>query len=399
MEKDNKINILIGISGGIAIYKILDLISKLKKTSRYNIQTVMSESATKFVSPQTFSAMTGNETKISLWSDKDPIPHINLADNSDIFLLAPATFNIIGKIAGGIADDLLTSTASAIHTRKIIAPAMNVNMYNNPVLKKNLRLLEEYGWEIIPPDEGLLACNYKGKGKLANIETIIKHIEYKYKKDKPLKGKQVLITAGGTIEDIDPVRYITNRSSGKMGISLAKTAYDMGAGVTLIYANISTDLPSGCNNIKVKSAIEMKEKVMSLYDKSDIIIMSAAVADYRVKNPSDIKIKKSGDTLSLELIKNPDILLELSKLERSGKIVVGFAAETNDLEANALDKLNRKKLDMIVANNVTIKGSGFGSDNNLAVIFDRYGNRIELPMLSKYELSKEILTGIINLFV
>jgi phosphopantothenoylcysteine decarboxylase/phosphopantothenate--cysteine ligase len=398
MEKDNKTNLLIGITGGIASYKILEVISKLKKLdSSFNITVVMTKNATKFVTPITFSTLTGNKTYTTGWDNDEFIAHINLSDKADIFLIAPATYNIIGKIANGIADDLLTSIASAIHCRKIIAPAMNVNMYLNPILRDNLKKLQSYDWEIIPPDEGLLACNYIGKGKLATPDAIIQHITYKRKNELKLKGKKVLITAGGTIEKIDPVRYITNKSSGKMGINLSKVASQMGAEVTLIVGNVSVQLPENTKNIKVSSAIEMKDAVLSNYSSSDIIIMAAAVADYRVKNESSEKIKKNDEKLMLELVRNPDILLELSKLERKNKIVIGFAAETNDLEANAIEKLNLKKLDFIVANDVSSDKSGFESDDNKVTIYFKDGKKEDLPLMPKEEVSRFILNKIADL--
>ncbi|MFW5799668.1 MAG: bifunctional phosphopantothenoylcysteine decarboxylase/phosphopantothenate--cysteine ligase CoaBC, partial [Spirochaetota bacterium] len=268
-NKDNsKTNLLIGVTGGIAIYKILELISRLKKIGGYNIKAVMTKNATEFVSPLTFSTMTGNKTYISNWDKDDFIPHITLSDEADIFLLAPATYNIIGKIANGIADDLLSTIASAVHCRRIIAPAMNVHMYMNPILKANLKKLLSYDWELIPPGEGLLACNYKGKGKLAQPEAIVRHITYESKKPL-LKGKKILITAGGTIEKIDPVRVITNRSSGRMGLSLVNKALELGAEITLIAGNVSVDFPSNIKTIRVESANEMQEAVISNYDKHD----------------------------------------------------------------------------------------------------------------------------------
>ncbi len=400
MQK-NKINLLIGISSSIAVYKILEVISLLKKKGNYNITIAMTKNASKFVSPITFSTLTGNKTYTDLWDKDDFIPHISLSDNCDIFLIAPATYNIIGKIANGISDDLVSTIASAINSRKLIAPAMNVNMYQNPVLKNNLKLLQKYNWEIIPPDEGMLACNYKGKGKLAKPEEIVRHIDYKFSINsdtpKPLSGKKILITAGGTMEPIDPVRYITNRSSGKMGISLAEKAIQMGADVTLIYANISVSLPEKSNNIKTLSAIEMKNAVFENFEKCDVLIMAGAVSDYSVKDISKSKIKKISDNLTIELKTNPDILLELSKINHKKKIIVGFAAETEDLVKNALDKLNRKKMDMIVANDVSSNDSGFESDLNKIIIFTKDGNKYDLPLMSKMEASDRILERIVRI--
>jgi phosphopantothenoylcysteine decarboxylase / phosphopantothenate---cysteine ligase len=392
MKNKEKTNILIGITSSIAVYKILELISLLKKKGGYNITITMSENASKFVSPITFTTVTGNKTYINLWDNDDFIPHITLSDKADIFLIAPATYNIIGKIACGIADDLISTIASAIHTRKIIAPAMNVHMYQNPILKQNLIKLQKMDWEIIPPNEGMLACNYKGKGKLATSEEIIRHIEYKKQDEqKPLSGKKILITAGGTIEPIDPVRYLTNRSSGKMGISIARKAVEMGGDVTLIYANVSIGLPDDTTNIKALSAVEMREAVLKYYNDCDVIIMAGAVADYRVKNVSKSKIKKDSGSLSLELELNPDILGELSNLKRDGKIIIGFAAETEDLDKNAMDKLKRKKLDMIVANDVSGDESGFETDFNKVKIFNKNGIAEDLPLMSKIQVSERIL--------
>jgi phosphopantothenoylcysteine decarboxylase / phosphopantothenate---cysteine ligase len=397
MKKNRQTNLLIGVTGGIAIYKILDLISILKKNGNYNTTVAMSDNAQKFITPLTFSTVTGNKTYTTLWDKDDFIPHISLADNNDVFLLAPATYNIIGKIANGIADDLISTIASAFHSRKLIAPAMNVNMYQNPILKENIEKLKKHNWEIISPDEGMLACNYKGKGKLAKPETIFHFLHYDIDHPKLLEGKRVLITAGGTIEQIDPVRYITNKSSGKMGISLAEVCTRMGAEVTLITGNINTELPNNTNNIKVNSAIEMKDEVIRNYYESDIIIMSSAVADYRVENVSEQKIKKSDDTLTLNLIKNPDILMELSKLDKDDKIIVGFAAESENLEQNAIEKLKKKNLDLIVANDISLPDSGFNSDYNKVIIYDRNGEKEELPKMTKIEVSKIILKKIAQL--
>lgn len=396
MDNSRDINILIGVTGGIAVYKILEVISQLKKIGGYNIKVVMTDNATKFVSPLTFSTMTGNKIYTSLWDENFLIPHIKLANNTDIFLIAPGTYNIIGKIANGIADDLLSTIASAVQCRKIIAPAMNVNMYLNKILQENLKKLQNLNWEIIPPDEGVLACNDIGKGKLATPEEIIKHISYIPNNTK-LKGKKVLITAGGTIENIDPVRYITNRSSGKMGISIVKEAKRMGAEVLLIYGNVAIEIPSSINALNVNSAMEMKDAVLENFSSSDIIIMAAAVSDYRLKNISKQKIKKTNDLLILELVKNPDILFELSKLDKKNKIIVGFAAETNDLETNALEKLHKKKLDMIIANDVSRKDSGFSSPNNKVIIYYKNGEKQDLPLMSKNKVSKYILSKIVEI--
>ncbi len=352
----------------------------------------MTENAAKLVRPDTFRAITQNPVLVDTFEADRDVPHIELADAADIFVLCPATFNIIGKIACGIADDLVTTIASAVTGRKIVAPAMNVNMYNNPILQKNLNTLVENGYEVIEPDSGMLACGYEGKGRLRNVDDIIRHI-YLENQSSKLSGKKILITAGGTIEPIDPVRFIGNRSSGKMGIALADEAKARGCDVTLVYAKISVELPKGLTAIQVSSAIEMQKILEEQINDTDVLIMAAAISDFRVENVSDHKIKRKGEKLTLTLVPNPDLTKELYKF-KNDRIYVGFAAESQDLIDNAKKKLEEKNLDLIVANDILSESSGFDSDTNKCCLINRKGLVIDLELQSKIEISKKILDSI-----
>ena len=324
------------------------------------------------------------------------MPHINIIDDADIFLLAPATYNIIGKIANGIADDLVSTIAAVCHCRKIFAPAMNVHMFSKQILQNNLNILRLNGWEEIPPAEGILACGHKGLGKLAPIENILTVINNDVInndneiKQKPFLGKKILITAGGTIEDIDPVRYIGNKSSGKMGISLCKAAYKQGAVVTLVHGNIKVDVPSYISSISVRSAKQMNDIVNREIEYHDILIMAAAVADFKAEHIQDHKIKKNKNSLSIDLVKTEDILKNL-KNKKENKFFIGFAAESEDLITNAKKKMSEKKLDMIIANNILSEKSGFESDDNQISIIYKDGTTEELPLMNKDKIAEIIL--------
>jgi phosphopantothenoylcysteine decarboxylase / phosphopantothenate---cysteine ligase len=384
-------NILFGITGGIAVYKVLDIISFFRKKN-YNTQVIMTENATKFVSPVTFAAISGNPVYVDEFDNRRNIPHIELADNADIFLIAPATFNIIGKISHGLADDLLTSVSAAIKCRKIIAPAMNVNMYENSILQRNLFDLQAHGWEIIEPDAGSLACGYEGKGRLANTQKIIEFIEARVPKEESsfLFGYKLLVTAGASQEDIDPVRYITNRSSGKMGLAMCNAAMEAGATVKLIHGRMSVSIPPDIPAIYARSAREMETAVKDYLTEYDALIMAAAVADFRPKVLSTDKIKKKNSPLNLELIRNPDILKNICN-KFPEKIIIGFAAESRDLLENAHTKLMEKNMDMIVANDISDIDAGFASDNNRVVLLFRDGMKKHLPLLPKTEVAKMVL--------
>ena len=388
-------NIVLGVTGGIAIYKALDVISKLKKLGA-NVDVIMTKNATEFVSPLTFESMSQNKVisdmfeKVVYWD----IEHISLAKKADIFAIIPATANVVGKIANGIADDMLTTTVMATNAKVLIAPAMNTNMYNNPIYKSNEEKLKEFGYNFIKPEAGRLACGDKGAGKLASSEKIVKRIKYDLLKTDELKGKKVLVTAGPTVEKIDPVRYITNHSSGKMGYEVAKAAKMKGANVTLITGPSNIEKPD-VNVVNVVSADEMYKEAIKYID-YDIVVMAAAVSDYKPKNIFNEKVKKSNDNLTLELTRNKDILFEFGK-NKKDQILVGFAAESNNLEKYATKKINDKNLDFIIANNITNKEAGFKSDNNKALIIDKNNKKDYYDLMKKSKLAKIIIDKVIQL--
>ena len=393
-------NILVGVTGGIAAYKSAGIVSLLKKKG-YNVKVVMTENATKIIGPLTLETLSRNRIYVDMW-DSNPhyeVEHISLADWADVVLIAPATYNIIGKVANGIADDMLTTVISAVSVRKPVffALAMNVNMYENPILKENINKLKSFGYRFIDAEEGLLACNYSAKGRMSEPENIVDGIERysifsKFENfDIVLKNKKILITSGRTKENIDPVRYLSNNSSGKMGYSLAQAAVDLGAEVTLISGPTNLKVPNGLEKfIFVESALEMYEKVDEYFKNTDIFIACAAVADYRPKEYKKEKIKKSDADLVIELIRNPDILLEMSK-KKEKQLLVGFAAETNDIRENALKKLEKKNLDIIVANNASV----MGSDENVIEIIKKDRTSVEISQKSKIELAYDILNEVI----
>ena len=396
----NMKNILVGVTGGIAAYKSAGIVSLLKKKG-YNVKVVMTENATKIIGPLTLETLSRNRIYVDMW-DSNPhyeVEHISLADWADMVLIAPATYNIIGKVANGIADDMLTTVLSAISVRKPVffALAMNVNMYENPILKENINKLKSFGYRFIDAEEGLLACNYSAKGRMSEPENIVDEIERYSIFSKienfntALKSKKILITSGRTKENIDPVRYLSNNSSGKMGYSLAQAAVDLGAEVTLISGPANLKVPNGLENfISVELALEMYEKVDEYFKNTDIFIACAAVADYRPKEYKKEKIKKSDADLVIELVRNPDILLEMSK-KKEKQLLVGFAAETNDIRENALKKLEKKNLDIIVANNASV----MGSDENVIEIIKKDRTSVEISQKSKIELAYDILNEVI----
>ena len=393
-------NILVGVTGGIAAYKSAGIVSLLKKKG-YNVKVVMTENATKIIGPLTLETLSRNRIYVDMW-DSNPhyeVEHISLADWADMVLIAPATYNIIGKVANGIADDMLTTILSAVSVRKPVffALAMNVNMYENPILKENINKLSSFGYRFIDAEEGLLACNYSAKGRMSEPEDIVDEIErYSiFSKienfDTVLKGKKILITSGRTKENIDPIRYLSNNSSGKMGYSIAQAAADLGAEVTLISGPTDLKAPNGLKNfISVESALEMYEKVDEYFKNTDIFIACAAVADYRPKEYKKEKIKKSDSDLVIELVRNHDILLEMSR-KKEKQLLVGFAAETNDIKENALKKLEKKNLDIIVANNASV----MGSDENVIEIIKKDRTSVEISQKSKIELAYDILNEVI----
>ena len=388
--------VVLGVSGGIAAYKACDVVSRLRKEN-IQVNVIMTKHATEFVSALTFQSISQNPVAVEMFEPVTnwDIEHISLAKKADIFLIAPATANVIGKIANGIADDMLSTTVMATKAPVVIAPAMNTNMYENPVTQANIQKLKDLGYIFIEPGYGRLACGDLGPGKLAEPDLIVENIKFLLNKNDELKGKNVLVTAGPTQEAIDPVRYITNKSTGKMGYALAYQAALMGAKVTLVTGPTNLEIPFGISEvIKVKSAQQMYEAVTSSFDEMDIVIKSAAVADYKPKNISDSKIKKSDSDLVLELDRNKDILFELGKL-KTKQVLVGFAAETDDLIANAQKKLAKKNLDFIVANDLKQEGAGFAGDTNIVKLLFADGNIEELPIMTKNQLSKEIYDKII----
>lgn len=394
MEKKT---VVLGVTGGIAAYKALDIVSRLKKKG-IDVHVIMTKSATEFVTPLSFQAISQNYVITDMFAEPKSfdIEHISLANKADLFVIAPATANIIGKIANGIADDMLTTTVMATKSKVLIAPAMNTNMYENPILKKNIELLKSIGYEFIEPEEGRLACGTTGKGKLAEPEGIVDLIEMMLFTPKDLEGKRVLVTAGPTVEDIDPVRFITNRSSGKMGYAIAKAARNRGADVTLISGPTNINVPYGVSFIRIHSADEMYKEVTEHFNETDIVIKSAAVADYKPIEKSRTKIKKSDDDLNIPLTRNKDILYELGKLKKN-QILIGFAAETNDVLKNAALKVNKKNLDAIVANDVTMEGCGFNTDTNTVKIIGRDGKIIQLTSMSKDEVAHKIFDYILKI--
>ena len=393
-------NILVGVTGGIAAFKSASIVSLLKKKG-YNVKVVMTENATNIIGPLTLETLSKNRVYVDMW-DKNPhyeVEHISLADWADIVLIAPATYNIIGKVANGIADDMLSTILSAVSLRKPVffALAMNVNMYENPILNENIDKLKTYGYRFIDTNEGLLACNYEAKGRMKEPEEIVDIIERYNLASKidnfrdALKGKKLLITSGRTREDIDPIRYLSNKSSGKMGYSLAQAAVDLGAEVTLVSGPTNLNVPDGLKEfISVDSAIHMYEKVDEKFKDTDIFIACAAVADYRPKEYQDKKIKKSDLNLTIELVRNPDILFEMGN-KKENQLLVGFAAETNNIIENALKKLEKKNLDMIVANNA----STMGTDTNSIEIIRKDRSSTVINQKSKIELAYDILKEVI----
>lgn len=380
--------ILVGITGGIAAYKICELIRKFKKNGA-NVKVVATPNSLNFVTKLTLQNLSQNEVYVQEFDVKNWKPeHISLADEADVMVIAPATANTISKIAQGIADNLLTSIACAFSKKMIIAPAMNCNMWNNPIIQENISKLKSLGVEFLEPESGFLACGYIGKGRLCSIDKIYDSVAESLNYSQKLKGKKVVVTAGGTIEDIDPVRYISNYSSGKMGYAIAKSARDMGAEVVLI-ATKSFEGPFKIVN--VKSAIDMQKALDDEFETSDIVIMAAAVADYRVKNCSEQKMKKTAeDNLTLELVKNPDILKGLCE-KKTSQIVVGFCAESENLLENAKEKIQKKGCDFLVANDISRKDIGFSSEDNEVTILDKNGNLKRIEKASKNVIARRIL--------
>ena len=387
---------IIGVTGGIACYKAVELVRLLVKDS-LAVQVIMTRAAMEFVTPLTFQTLSGKPvvTETFNLTQESEIGHINLADSADLFVIAPATANVIGKIAAGIADDLLTTVLMATQAPVLIAPAMNIHMYENPILQENIRKLRRIGYHFMEPAEGYLACGYEGKGRLPEPEKILEEIRSLLRK-KDLLGERFLITAGPSREPLDPVRYISNRSSGKMGYALARAAVRRGAGVVLVSGPSAIEPPSAVRLIPVNTAAEMRRAVLEQFPECTAVIMAAAVADYRPVDASSKKLKRGKAPLDIRLEPNPDILRELGR-RKNGKLLVGFAAETEELIANATRKLHEKNLDLIVANDVTQAGGGFDGDTNIATIVDRSGASDSLSLMTKDELADRIYDHLLAL--
>ena len=389
--------VLLGVTGGIAAYKAAALASALVKLHA-TVEVVMTQNATQFVTPLTFEQLTGRRTMVDTFDRNfnHQVEHIALADRTDLVIIAPATANVCAKLAHGLADDMLTTTVLACRCPKLIAPAMNTNMYDNPVTQDNLDLLRRYRWDVIEPASGRLACGAVGKGKMPEPETLVQHILKHIAFDHDLAGKRVLVTAGPTQESLDPVRYLTNHSTGKMGYAIAKMAMLRGAAVTLISGPTALQPPPFVNVIPVVSAQDMFAAVNQYAPHADLIFKAAAVADYTPARYSDDKLKKKDDDLSIPLNRTQDILKYLGEHRKSGQIICGFSMETQNMIENSREKLAKKNLDMICANNLKQDGAGFGVDTNIITIITK-NELIELPLQSKEEAGNRILDQAIKL--
>ncbi len=391
--------IVLGVSGGIAAYKMANVASMLVKLHA-DVHVVMTENATNFITPQTFEVLTDNRCYTDTFDRgmEMHVPHVTLGTTADAMLIAPASADVVGKIAHGIADDMLTTTVLPARCPVLISPSMNTNMYENPIVQDNLKKLAGYGYEIIEADSGFLACRANGKGKLPKEEDLVEYILRACAKPKDLAGRKVLVTAGATQEAIDPVRYITNHSTGKMGYALARMAMLRGAEVTLVTGETSLAKPLFVNVIDIKSAKDMYEAVTSISDSQDIIIKAAAVADYRPVACASEKIKKENNTneAKLELERTDDILKYLGEHKKENQIICGFSMETENMLENSRAKLTKKNVDMIAANNLKVEGAGFGTDTNVMTLITA-DKEIELPLMSKEEVADRILDELLGL--
>ena len=389
--------VVLAVSGSIAAYKIASLASALGKLHA-DVQVLMTQNATNFINPITFETLTGNKCLVDTF-DRNfqySVEHVALAKRADVVLVAPASANVIGKIANGIADDMLTTTVMACKCKKIISPAMNTQMFENPIVQDNLKKLEHYGYEVIQPAVGLLACKDVGAGKMPEPETLLEYILREVAYEKDLKGKKILVTAGPTQEPIDPVRYLTNHSSGKMGYAIAKVCSMRGADVTLVSGKTAIKSPLFVDVVPVTTARDMYEAVTSRFDRQDIVIKAAAVADYRPKTISDQKVKKADGELSIEMERTDDILKYLGEHKREDQFLCGFSMETEHMLENSRKKLEKKNLDMIVANNVKVEGAGFAGDTNIVTLITK-DDETQLPLLSKEETAVEIMNKILEI--
>ena len=393
---ENK-SIIIGVSGGIAAYKTAYLVSALSKTEA-DVNVIMTENACEFISPLVFETLTGNKCYVDTFDRnfKFDVEHISLAKKADIFMIAPATANVIAKIANGIADDMLTTTFLASKCKKIVSPAMNTAMFENQITQDNIAKLKKYGIGVVEPRNGLLACGDTGAGKMPEPDFLFDVIEREIAREKDMLGKKVLVTAGATMESLDPVRFLTNHSSGKMGFAIAKEAMLRGAEVTVVKANTTAEIPNFVKIVEVSSAKDMFDAVTALSDQQDIIVKAAAVADYTPESYVDSKIKKKDGDLSIPLKRTMDILKYLGENKKEGQFLCGFSMETDNMLENSKAKLSKKNADMIVANNLRDAGSGFKTDTNAVTLITRDGHR-SLELKSKAEVAKEIFDEILGL--
>lgn len=393
---ENK-SIIIGVSGGIAAYKTAYLVSALSKTEA-DVNVIMTENACEFISPLVFETLTGNKCYVDTFDRnfKFDVEHISLAKKADIFMIAPATANVIAKIANGIADDMLTTTFLASKCKKIVSPAMNTAMFENQITQDNISKLKKYGIGVVEPQNGLLACGDTGAGKMPEPDFLFDVIEREIAREKDMLGKKVLVTAGATMESLDPVRFLTNHSSGKMGFAIAKEAMLRGAEVTVVKANTTAEIPNFIKIVEVSSAKDMFDEVTKRADQQDIIVKAAAVADYTPESYVDSKIKKKDGDLSIPLKRTIDILKYLGENKKEGQFLCGFSMETDNMLENSKAKLSKKNADMIVANNLKDAGSGFKTDTNAVTLITRDGHR-SLELKSKAEVAKEIFDEILGL--
>ena len=387
--------VLLGVTGGIAAYKAVDLASRLIKLGAF-VNVIMTQHAARLVAPLTFQTISRNPVVVDLfaeYADSQP-KHISLADRADILVIAPATANIIAKLAHGIADDMLSTTALAVKCPILIAPAMNCHMLDNPILQENMRILERHNFAFVEPEYGRLACGYEGKGRLARAENIIQKIQRLLNTSQDFKGKTILVTAGPTREALDPIRFITNRSSGKMGYAVAEAASTRGANVVLISGPTALPAPLDVKLVNVETAVQMRDAVFEHADQAEAVIMAAAVSDYRPRDVSPQKIKKEQGGLTLALKRNPDILAELGQRKSEGQILVGFSMETENLLDNTRKKLQKKNADLMVANDVSQEGAGFGTDTNVVWLIEPADQESKLPLMSKLDVAHAILDEI-----
>ncbi len=396
MELKNR-TILLGVTGGIAIHRSLDYVSQLVKSGA-SVHVVMTKSATRLVSPLQFQVLSRNPVLLDLFETGDDWkpPHIDLADRADLLAIVPATANILGKMANGIADDALSTVAISVHCPILVAPAMNGHMYKNPIVQKNISELSRHGIEFVEPESGDLACGYEGIGRLSSVDIILQRTRELLGICQDMREKRILVTAGATREYLDPVRFITNGSSGKMGFAIAEAAAQRGASVQLISGHATISPPNGIEITHVETTQEMHETVLEKFDETDIAIMAAAPVDFRPAEYTPHKIKKHTDTLSITLEKNPDTAQKLGEI-KDHQLTICFAAETNDVLENAKEKLDRKNCDLIVANDILAEGAGFASDTNIVTLMDKTGNCEQLPRLSKREVAHAILDRVVRL--